>query len=55
MKINKKIRLKIVKRIYERLKKELRDCNPYGYVDCDKIYEKLDYWEDLLIKQQNDK
>lgn len=48
MKINRAIRLKVAERVAARLEKELKKCNPYGYKDCQLIYNDLMYWEDLV-------
>lgn len=45
MKVNKKLRIKVCKRKIIILDKKLKNCNPYGYEDCQKIYEDLTYYE----------
>lgn len=48
MKINRKIRIKVIRRIIKRLEKIYYKINPYGYKDSMKYYYLIEYWEDKL-------
>ncbi len=53
MKINNTIRILVCKKLITKLEKELKTCNPYGYTDCQLIYNDLMYWTDLLDRLAN--
>lgn len=46
--INKDLRKIVASRILKRLTKDMKSCNPYGFTDCQDIYENICYWEDIL-------
>lgn len=48
MKINKNIRVKVIKRILKRLNNYYKSLSPYGYVDTFEVYKEIDYWEEKL-------
>lgn len=50
MKINKKIRIKVLKRMIQRLKDKLENISHYGYDDGFKVYRDLDYWESKYME-----
>lgn len=45
MKINRRIRIKVMKRIINRLENYLIRTGPYGYTDTSKIFNDLMDWE----------
>ena len=52
MKINRKIRIKAVKRILKRLytQRKKDDSDPYGYSNPFQTFERTDYWECVLYR-----
>jgi hypothetical protein len=46
----KKKRIYVAKIKIDYLNKSFLKCDPYGYVDCQLIYNELMYWEDVLYK-----
>jgi hypothetical protein len=48
MKINTRIRKKVIKRMIKRWEKIQSELSPYGYENPMKYYYLIDYWEDRL-------
>tara|TARA_R110000796_G_scaffold152336_1_gene268839 strand:+ start:362 stop:532 length:171 start_codon:yes stop_codon:yes gene_type:complete len=55
MKINTKIRKKVIKIMINRWEKIQSEISPYGFEDPMKYYYLIDYWEDILNELQNKK
>ena len=50
MKINRRIRIKVIKKMIKRWEKIQKGLSPYGYEDPMDYYYLITYWEDVLVK-----